>query len=221
MSAKKKAKVTRKKPAAARTLANLDHGPPPVDVFVNIPFDEKMEPLVPALVTALAATNRRARSVLEVRETGKGRLRRLYALLSKCRASVHDLSRVEAPTGHPRFNMPFELGMAWAIRAARPKAHEIVVMETEPFRLQRTLSDLNGVDPLIHEGKPHVLLTRLTAVFADEDAPPRIDALERLYGVVETRAADVKRLHGGVFTPRGWTLLVKAALAVARTVVRI
>ena len=47
--------------------------------------------------------------------------------------------------------MPFELGMAVAL-ARGNNSRRFVLLETKRYRLQRTLSDLNGFDPGIHEG---------------------------------------------------------------------
>ena len=70
-----------------------------------------------------------------------------------CRYSVHDLSRVQlsGPVPRtPRFNMPFELGVAVTWTALNPKLHEWFLFEEQPHRLQRSLSDVSGTDPYIH-----------------------------------------------------------------------
>jgi hypothetical protein len=46
--------------------------------------------------------------------------------------------------------MPFELGLAYAI--SKRTAHRFFVFEERSYRLQASLSDLNGHDPHIHEG---------------------------------------------------------------------
>lgn len=51
-----------------------------------------------------------------------------------------------------RFNMPFELGLACAIKNESPSAYDIIVMDARPYRIDRTLSDYKGRDPLIHGG---------------------------------------------------------------------
>jgi len=50
--------------------------------------------------------------------------------------------------------MPFELGLAVAVARLRPaeSTHTFALLEARPFRLQRSLSDMNGFDPLIHDG---------------------------------------------------------------------
>ena len=46
--------------------------------------------------------------------------------------------------------MPFELGLAYAI--SKRNTHQFFVFEERSYRLQASLSDLNGHDPYIHEG---------------------------------------------------------------------
>lgn len=127
-------------------------------VFLNVPFDSGYEPLFVALIASLVAIGRIPRSVLEIAESGQGRLRRILSQMESCKVSLHDLSRVGGPA---RFNMPFELGIAYALRALHGRARNylFVLMESEPHRLSRTLSDLAGHDPSIHRGKPMGVIT--------------------------------------------------------------
>jgi len=85
-------------------------------VFLNCPFDSKYENLYLALIAGAAALGLKPRCVLEIPTTA-ARLTRLVDLISQCDYSIHDLSRVQlsgpAPRC-PRFNMPFELGLAVA-----------------------------------------------------------------------------------------------------------
>jgi len=78
-------------------------------VFINAPFDRAYESLFVTAVGLLTFLDYEAHCVLEVRETGEGRLQRIYELMRTCRISLHDMSRIGAPV---RFNMPFELGLA-------------------------------------------------------------------------------------------------------------
>src|SRR5437763_1236726 len=118
-------------------------------VFINAPFDRAYEPLFITLVGTLVFLRQKPHCVLEVTETGSGRLARILDLMRACQLSIHDLSRTGVPV---RFNMPFELGLACAIQNASPTAYEIIVMDAKPYRLDRTLSDYKGRDPLIHGG---------------------------------------------------------------------
>ena len=88
------------------------------DVFLNVPFDRRYESLYLALIAGLSGLGLTPRCVLEVPAGARNRLERLFALLRSCGASIHDLSRVELSPDAPRcprFNMPFELGLAAAL----------------------------------------------------------------------------------------------------------
>jgi len=90
----------------------------PSDVFINVPFDSQYEPLFLALIAGLVSLGLNPRSVVQIGGS-TDRLRRLLEIIQECPFSIHDLSRVQA-SGRgsfrvPRFNMPFELGLAAAV----------------------------------------------------------------------------------------------------------
>lgn len=127
-------------------------------VFLNVPFDSKYEPLFVALIASLVALKRQPTCVLDVPGDGAVRRDRLIEHIADCELSIHDLSRVQSGRVNnslvPRFNMPFELGLAMAIARfdrQRPK-HGLFVLEEKRHRLRWTLSDVNGIDPQIHGG---------------------------------------------------------------------
>ena len=132
-------------------------------VFVNAPFDKSYEPLFITLVGALVFLGQEPHCVLEVRERGDGRLARIFELMRACRISIHDLSRVGTPA---RFNMPFELGLACALKLGAPASYEVVVLDARSYKLDRTLSDYKGRDPLIHNGTCEGMLACLLDTFA-------------------------------------------------------
>jgi hypothetical protein len=89
-------------------------GPP--SVFLNIPYDAAFENLLLAYIAAISAFGFAPRATLEV-PFGQRRLDRILTLIRQSKYSIHDLSRVQldrkAPKT-PRFNLPFELGLAIA-----------------------------------------------------------------------------------------------------------
>jgi len=109
--------------------------PGSLPIFLNVPFDRGYEPLFVTLVGTLVFFGQTPRCVLEIRESGQGRLSRLHQLLAACPVSIHDLSRVGSPV---RFNMPFELGMACGL-ALSNGGHEHIVLDAKPYRLDKTL----------------------------------------------------------------------------------
>src|ERR1051326_8248939 len=90
-------------------------------VFINVPFDAKHERIYLALIAGLVSFGLTPRSVLQI-PANADRLRRLHDVISACAFSLHDCSRVQLSRAGgfrvPRFNMPFELGMAVGIAVA-------------------------------------------------------------------------------------------------------
>jgi hypothetical protein len=69
--------------------------------------------------------------------------------MSACGYSFHDLSRVELSSGAPRFNMPFEVGLAVATARWRP-SHQWFVFEARPFSIRRRYGTLFGARAFRH-----------------------------------------------------------------------
>jgi hypothetical protein len=150
--------------------------PPPPDpngVFLNIPYDEEFWSLYVAYIVGLYQLDLVPHLASEI-AGGERRLNRIFQLIKSCRYSIHDLSRVEvsvAATAVPRFNMPLELGMTITWANLHPSRHTWFVWESEPYRLQRSASDLNGTDPYIHKGTPEGVLRELCNAFQSDHAP--------------------------------------------------
>jgi hypothetical protein len=183
-------------------------------VFLNVPFDKKYEPLFVALVGALVGLGFQPRSVLEINNTND-RLQRLWSLIAECRFSVHDLSRVEpASRGFraPRFNMPFEAGLAVAFGLA--DKHRWLLFEARPYRIQQTLSDLNGFDPIIHGGTRRGMIRAVLSAF---DTRPADEARIRL---LVNGLASYRRLSKDptVFDRRAYANLVRAAVGLRQKI---
>jgi hypothetical protein len=175
-----------------------------------VPFDGRYAPLYLAAIAGLCGLGLRPRGVVEIVGSQR-RLERIRSLLGRCAISVHDLSRVELSRGAPRFNMPFELGLA--VEMGRHQKHEWFVLEARPHRLQRSLSDLNGTDPLIHGGRPEGLLQVLADVF-DRPGTPRVP-LEAIFDHVRRQAPTLSRRYGGLYTRGVFAALVWLATDLA------
>lgn len=186
------------------------------DVFLNVPYDRAYEPLFLALVTSLISLGRKPRPVLEITETGSGRLARIFDLLEECPVSIHDLSR----TGNPvRFNMPFELGLASSLRRYAGN-HLIIVLESRKHRLHRTLSDYAGRDPFIHDGRPRALMSCVLDALGPDSDDPTLPEVYSLWRAVMRVSREIKKEHGRdlVYHRRLYREVVAATvdLAVAR-----
>ncbi len=162
---------------------------PPIDlnaVFLNIPYDEEFRNLYIAYIVGLYQLDLVPHLASEI-PGGERRLNRILALIRSCRYSIHDLSRVElssASSAVPRFNMPLELGMTITWQILNPDQYTWFVFESEPYRLQRSASDLNGTDPHIHKGSVEGVLSELRNAFWREDAPP-VRRMLQAYRIVE------------------------------------
>ncbi len=190
----------------------------PQSVFLNVPFDEDYAPLFVALITGLAALGRKPRCVLEVPSGGRNRLERIFGLIASCGASIHDLSRVTL-SDHlnvPRFNMPFELGIAYSLSQLRP--HSFFVFEEKAFRLQASLSDLSGHDPYIHDGSSSGVLRCILDCFGAPSKALRLPTLEAMARRLTQSALRLQKEHRtpGLFHSYLFRRIVLAAVELAK-----
>jgi hypothetical protein len=66
--------------------------------------------------------------------------------------------------------MPFELGLAIGLRHG--KSHQFRLLEARPHRIQKSLSDMNGFDPMIHGGTVDGIFEVVLEAFADVKSRP-------------------------------------------------
>lgn len=184
------------------------------NVFLNIPFAPTHEYLYLALIAGLTALRLTPRCVLEI-PPQQSRLYRLFELIGSCAYSVHDLSYVKLSGGGgdkvPRFNMPFELGIAVALALAQPgpRQHQFRILEAKEFRLQKSLSDVLGHDPYIHKGRAEGVLEALLNVFSDLPESADINEMRRVYRAV--RRFRRERLGPDVFQSKPFSKLLFTA----------
>ena len=187
-------------------------------VFINVPFDHQYERLYVALIAGIVALGARPRSTLEIPPT-KDRLRRIFTLIRSCDFSIHDLSRVQLSGTSPRcprFNMPFEAGLAaaWYLSG---KKRQWYLLESNRFRLQKSLSDLNGYEVNIHEGTTQGILTALLDIFPYRPHQPGPTELRLVSRLLQKAAKEIKKqTHFDLFRPRAFELLRESALEISR-----
>lgn len=134
------------------------------DVFLKCPFDSLYKPLFEALIFVIHDCGYRVRSALEIDDAGINRLPKIAKLIASTDYGIHDLSRMELDptTGFPRFNMPFELGMAVGMRSVRKSERPVlVVVEAESRRYRDSCSDLAGIDIKDHGNEIRTLVGRV------------------------------------------------------------
>lgn len=117
-----------------------------------------------ATVFAIQACEFSPRCALELDNAGQVRLDKIRDLIRDCHLGVHDISYMALDGDVPRFNMPFELGLflgaahfaeGWAGRKA------CTILDAEPYRYQRALSDIAGQDIRSHGLEPRAALTQV------------------------------------------------------------
>jgi hypothetical protein len=173
--------------------------------FINIPYDRQYESLYLAFIAGLSGFGLVPRATVEIPSSDR-RLDRIVKLIRECQYSFHDLSRVQLdrqkpPT--PRFNMPFELGLAvdWAL-VSDPK-HQWFVFESRSHRLQKSLSDLNGTDPYVHNAEADGVLRGLMNALTRKVHRPTFAELNGIHSDLREAARNI-RLEGAgsLFEPR-------------------
>ena len=196
---------------AKRRKAQAD----PYAAFINIPYDAPYEPLFLALIAGLAGFGLIPQAVLQIPGSER-RLERLFGLIGDCRYSFHDLSRVDLDTKRPRtprFNMPFELGLAVASALHKDRRHKWYVLEAKNHRITKSLRDLDGTQVYIHDNTPTGVLRQLTNALARSACQPTVQQLKAVWRDVRKAAAQIKRDHAtnDLYDTRPFLDLVYAA----------
>jgi hypothetical protein len=164
-------------------------------VFLNVPYDERFENLLLAYIAGISAFGFAPRATLEI-PFSQRRLERIISLIASSQYSVHDLSRVELDKTvprTPRFNMPFELGLAVGI--GNPK-HAWIVCETERHRIKKSLSDIDGTDVYIHGGTVRGVFRELCNAFVRTRRQPSVVQMMQIYRILRSNFASTLRAAG-------------------------
>src|SRR5450432_147054 len=133
-------------------------------VFVNCPYDSTYYPLIEAIAFAICVCGYTPRFAGETVDSGQSRLSKIMSLIEECDFSLHDISRTEPNSnGLPRFNMPFELGLALGRKYSFELggAPRLLILDREPYRYHQTISDLSGCDPVAHQDDPITAMCRI------------------------------------------------------------
>jgi hypothetical protein len=117
-------------------------------VFINCPFDSAYEWHMRAIMFAVFLCGFDPITASVNAHSSKDRLKRILGLIQETKISIHDLSRtgLEKASKTPRFNMPFELGFAYAASELQRKPRSLLALEKTKYLSKIYLSDLNGVD---------------------------------------------------------------------------
>ncbi|NJN00805.1 MAG: hypothetical protein HC793_04350 [Aquincola sp.] len=149
-------------------------------VFINCPFDQAYLDKLHAVLFTIHDCGFVARHALESQGGAESRLDKICRLVDESQWLIHDLSRVElaAGTNLPRFNMPFECGLAFgAVRYGAARDRDLLVLAGKPFEDKATLSDLAGIDPVYHSDDRRLIVSGVWDILRKkaEDRPMRSD----------------------------------------------
>lgn len=135
------------------------------NVFINCPFDSTYRPLFHAIIFTVHACGFTARCAQEEDNTGDIRIQKIIRIIDQCHYGIHDISKADLDEGTllARFNMPLELGIfIGAHHFAAPDHYnrnkKFVVMDAEPFRYLKFISDINGQDIKTHQYQKEQLI---------------------------------------------------------------
>jgi hypothetical protein len=110
------------------------------------------------LLFAIMASGYTVRCALEDDDGANIRFDKLRRLIGESRRTIHDLSRIElGANALPRFNMPFELGLAMGAKyfgGREMRSNSALILVRQDYVLNAYLSDLGGNDPVAHNDDP-------------------------------------------------------------------
>jgi hypothetical protein len=182
-------------------------------VFLNLPSDPQFTRLFLAYITAVCAMRFIPRATVGI--AGNRRLDRIATLIESCSYSIHDLSRVQLDRSAPRtprFNMPFELGLAVAWARSHPQ-HEWFIFESVNRRMAKSLSDLEGTDAYIHKGTVRGVMREVCNAFVSPGKQPTVPEMMKMYRELRRDSRRILKNTGGhsMFTARVFSDLSLAA----------
>ncbi|HKP75082.1 MAG TPA: hypothetical protein VJT67_06030 [Longimicrobiaceae bacterium] len=148
-------------------------------VFINCPFDSTYRPLFEAATFAAYDCGFFPRSALELEDSSQVRIQKIEQIIRESRLAIHDISRtqLDPQTQLPRFNMPLELGIflgAKAFGSGDQRRKAAVVLDQEPYRYQKFISDIAGHDIHAHGGNWREVIFRVRDFLAAQSAGRKI-----------------------------------------------
>jgi hypothetical protein len=170
----------------------------PQTAFINLAYVDSNEDLYLALIAALAGFG--LVPVAALHDPGSDpQLSRIYRLIEESAISFHDLSyvRLDLPTPKtPRFNMPFELGLAVAVALAANRRHRWFILEQVAHRAPKSLSDISGTNVQIHDGGAASVLKAVSNALSRHGHRPTLSQLRAIYADVAVKARRLRVQDG-------------------------
>ena len=132
-------------------------------VFINAPFDHSHWDLFHAMVFTVMDCGFEPRCALESDDGSQVRIEKLFGIVEQCRLGIHDISytALDPATALPRFNMPLELGIFLAAKrfgGPQQRLKNCIILDSEPYRFQKFISDIAGQDIRSHQRQPRLII---------------------------------------------------------------
>ena len=132
-------------------------------VFINAPFDHSHWDLFHAMVFTVMDCGFEPRCALESDDGSQVRIEKLFGIVEQCRLGIHDISytALDPARALPRFNMPLELGIFLAAKrfgGPQQRRKNCIILDSEPYRFQKFISDIAGQDIRSHQRQPRQII---------------------------------------------------------------
>ncbi|MHA1613434.1 MAG: hypothetical protein ACTSYJ_01240 [Candidatus Thorarchaeota archaeon] len=165
------------------------------NVFINCPFDEKYIPLLRPMLFTVLMLGFEPRIASERKSSNEQRIDKIRELIRDSKYSIHDLSRMQANKQgeYARMNMPFELGLDFGCKEYGQEKHcekKCLVLDKDPYRYQKALSDISGSDISSHSNEPRKLVGVLRNWFIENGSRVTIPSPTVIWDKFNTFMAD-------------------------------
>lgn len=165
-------------------------------VFINAPFDQTHWDLFHAMVFTVMDCGFAPRCALEADDGSQVRIEKLFGIIEDCRFGIHDISytALDPITGLPRFNMPLELGIFLAAKRfgnPRQRQKNCLVLDGEPYRYQKFISDIAGQDIRSHQREPRQAVQLVRNWLRNADREKTIPSDEIIWARYESFRRDL------------------------------
>lgn len=149
------------------------------NVFINCPFSVDYQAHFRAIIFTVVRSGFTPRCARESDDGGEVRLDKICRIIRECPYSVHDISKTEldADSGLPRFNIPFELGLFLGAKRFGGRSlgrKKTLIFDKDPYCYQSYISDIAGQDIHEHKGEVDQLIRELTAWLRNEVRDPKV-----------------------------------------------
>lgn len=143
------------------------------NVFVNCPFDSDYHHIFQSIIFAAQDCGFTVRCAREVNDSGDIRINKILSIIAECKFGIHDISMAELDkdTKLARFNMPLELGIFIGCKhfgSRTQKGKSYIILDKEPYRFQKFISDISGQDIDAHKGNPELAIRRVRDFLASK-----------------------------------------------------